>query len=60
VIELSVHGNEQYEKIVMERLMKNEDRRREEEEEQRRKRREQVEESAIPELSDEELNEEIR
>ena len=27
VIELSVHGNKQYDKIVMERLMKNEERR---------------------------------
>jgi len=38
VIELSVHGNQQYDKIVMERLIKNEERRQKKEEEERVKR----------------------
>lgn len=40
--------------------MKNEERRQKEEEEARRKRRAEAEAAAIPELSDEEANEEIR
>jgi len=60
VIELSVHGNSQYEKIVLDRLMKNEERRQREEEEARRRRREIEDAQPFPELSDEELNEEIR
>jgi len=60
VIELSVHGNTQYEKIVLDRLMKNETRRQNEEEEAKRKRLEQEAAQPFPELSDEEANDEIR
>ena len=60
VIELSVHGNQQYDKIVMERLIKNEERRQKKEEEERVKRQAKEAENLIPELSDEEANEDIR
>ena len=60
VIELSVHGNQQYDKIVLDRLMKNEAKRQREQEEARIKKLQEAAAEPFPELSDEEVNEEIR
>ena len=60
VIELSVHGNNQYEKVVIERLMKVEANRQREEDEAKVRRLAEEAAHPFPELSDEEVNEEIK
>jgi len=60
VIELSVHGNQQYEKIVLDRLMKFETKRHREEDEAKARRLAEEAAHPFPELSDEEANEEIK
>ena len=60
VIPLTVHGNQVYEALLLERLMKNEEARAKAEEEAKRKRLEEELAHPFPELSDEEANEEIK
>ena len=60
VIELSVHGSQNYDQIVLERLMKLEAKRHQEEEDARQRRLEEEAKHPLPELSDEEANEDIR
>jgi len=60
VIELSVHGNHQYEKVVLERLIKVEAKIQREEDEAKARRLAEEAAHPFPELSDEEVNEEIK
>ena len=60
VIPLSVHGNQVYEAIVLDRLSKLEEKRNREAEEAKRRRQEQEAAQLLPDLSDEEANEDIK
>lgn len=60
VIPLTVHGNQVYEALLLERLMKNEEARAKAEEEAKRKRLAEELAHPFPDLSDEEANEDIR
>lgn len=55
-----MHGDEKYHEIVFERLSKLEQQREREEQERQRLKREKEAEFIMPELSDEEANEDIR
>lgn len=55
-----MHGNQVYEEVVLDRLMKNEAKRQKEEEEAKRRRDQEAAAMIAPDLSDEEANEDIR